>query len=61
MICARIKSELEKSVDLSLCGLAPAQPQMNLFLDTRCAQKSLTNQNKSRVAASAMFFQGHDN
>ena len=38
------KSELDESVDLSLCGLAPAQSQMDLFLDTLCAR------NKQRAA-----------
>ena len=38
------KSELDKSVDLSLCGLAPAQSQMDLFLDTLCLR------NKQRAA-----------
>ena len=33
------KSELYKAVDLSLCGLVPAQSQMDLFLDTLCARK----------------------
>ena len=33
-----IKSALEKSVDLSLCGLAPTQSQRDLFLDTLCAR-----------------------
>ena len=32
------KSELDKSVDLSLRCLAPAQSQMDLFLDTLCAR-----------------------
>ena len=32
------KSELGKSVELSLCGLTPAQSQMDLFLDTRSAR-----------------------
>ena len=31
------KSELNEGVDLSLCGLAPAKSQMDLFLDTLCA------------------------
>ena len=31
------KSELDTNVDLSLCGLAPAQSQMDLFLDKLCA------------------------
>ena len=63
-----IKSELDKSVDLSLCGLAPAQSQMGLSLDTLCARNKQRaakfNQSEeamSRVTASAMFFQGHDN
>ena len=30
------KSELEKRVDVSLCGLTPAQSQMDLFVDTLC-------------------------
>ena len=60
------KSELDKSADLSLCGLAPAQPQMDLFLDTLCAQKANFNQSEEamlRVTACVMFvfFQGHDN
>ena len=57
------KSELDKSVDLSLCGLAPAQSQMDLFLDTLCARnkQGAANFNQSekamsRVTASAMFF-----
>ena len=57
------KIELGKSVDLSLCGLAPAQSQMDLFLDTLCAREKQRavkfNQSEeamSRVTASAMFF-----
>ena len=62
------KSELDKTVDLSLCGLAPEKSQVNLFLDTLCARKKQRaanfNQSEkamSRVTASAMFFWGHDN
>ena len=62
------KSELEKSVDLSLCGLPPEQSQMDLFLDTLCARNkqraSCFNQSEeamSRVTSSAMFFQKHEN
>ena len=43
-----IKSQLDKSVDLSLCSLAPALSQMDLFLVTREINKGspiLTNQN----------------
>ena len=32
------KSELNKSFDLSLCGLAPAKSQMDLCLNTFCAR-----------------------
>ena len=53
------------SVDLSFCGLAPAQSQMDLFLDTLCARKKQGaanfNQSKeamSRVTASALLFSG---
>ena len=66
--CNTHKSELDKSVDLSLSGLAPAQSQEELFFDTLCARNKqwAANFNKSeeaisRVTASAMFFQGHDN
>ena len=62
------KSELDKSVDLSLFGLAPVQSQMDLFLDTLCARNKqrAANFNQSKEAmsietASSMFFQGHDN
>ena len=62
------KSELNKSVDLSLCGLAPARSQMDLFLDTLCARNKqmVANFNQSEeatshVTASAMLFHGHDN
>ena len=54
------KSELDKIVDL-----APAQSQMDLFLDILCARNKqrATNFNQleeamSRVTASAIFFQG---
>ena len=64
----RFRGELDKIVDLSLGGLAPAQSQMDLFLDTLCAgnKQRAANFNQSeeamsRVTASAMFFQGHDN
>ena len=57
------KSELDESVDLSLCGLAPAQSQMDLFLDTLCARNKeppiLTNQKKpchARLLLSCFFF-----
>lgn len=43
-----IKNELDKRVALSLCGLAPAQSQMDLCIDTRETNKGLailTNQN----------------
>ena len=59
------KSELDKNVDLSLCGLAPTQSQMHLFLDTLCARNkqrsAYFNQSEeamSRVTASVMFFSG---
>ena len=59
------KSQLNKSVDLMLCGLAPAQSQMDLFLDTLCARNKqrAVNSNQSEEAisymtASAMFFSG---
>ena len=62
------KSELDKSVDLSLWGLAPAQSQMDLFLITLCARNKqrATNFNQSeetmsRATASAMFFLGRGN
>ena len=62
------KGELDKSVDLSLCGLAPAQSQMDLFLDTlyarnkqRAANFKELEEAMSRVTASVIFFQGHDN
>ena len=63
------KSELDKSVDLSLCGLAPEKSQENLFLihfarETNKGPTILTNQNKPCHAcrtASAMIFHGHDN
>ena len=32
------KSELDKSVSLTLWGLPPAQSQIDLFLDTLCAK-----------------------
>ena len=61
-------SELDKSVDLSLCDLSPAQSQMDLFLDTFCARNKQMAANfneseeaMSHVTASAMFFQGRDN
>ena len=57
------KSGLDKSVGLSLCGLAPAQSQMDLFLDTLCARNKQRADNfnqseeaMSRLTASAMFF-----
>ena len=45
------KSELDKTVSLSICGLAPAQSKMDLFLDTLDARNkeraaTLTNQEK---------------
>ena len=46
------KSELDKSVDLSLCGLAPAQSKMDLSFKTHFARETnkgppiLTNQKK---------------
>ena len=44
------KSKLDKNVDLSLCGLAPAQSQMDIYLDTFCAWNKgppiLANQKK---------------
>ena len=59
------KSELDKNVDLSLCGLAPAQSQMDLFLDKLCTRNKQRSVNfnqseeaKSRVTASAMSFSG---
>ena len=59
------KSELDESVDPSLCGLAPTQSQMDLFLDTLCARNKQRaanfNQSEeamSRVTASAVFFSG---
>ena len=65
MICN--KSELGKSVDLSLCSLTPAQSQIHLFLDTICVRykQRATNFNQSeesmsRVTAFGLFFQGHD-
>ena len=55
------KSEL----DLSLCGLAPAQSQMHLLLDTLCVpnKQRATNFNQSEEAmshmtASATFLRG---
>ena len=58
----RCKSELDKSVDLSLCSLAPAQSQMDLFSDALCPRNKqrAANFNQSeevmaRVTASAMF------
>ena len=54
---------LDKSVELSLCGLAPAQSQIDLFLDRLCARNKQRaanfNQSEeamSRVNASDMFF-----
>ena len=59
------KSELDKSVDLSLCGLATAQSEMDLFLEKLCARNKQRaanfNQSEeamSRVTASVMFFSG---
>ena len=48
------KSELDKSVDLSLCSLPPAQSQMDLFLDTLCARNKqrAPNFNQSEEAMS---------
>ena len=48
------KSELDKSVDLSLCGLAPAQSQKDLFLGTLCVRNKqrATNFNQSEEAMS---------
>ena len=57
------RSELDKNVDLSLFGFAPAQSQIDLFLDTLCARnKQWTinfNQSEeamSRVTALPCFF-----
>ena len=59
------QSELDKSVDFSLCGCAPGQSQMDLCLDTLCARNKQRADNfnqseeaMSRVTASAMFFSG---
>ena len=59
------KSELDKNVDLSFCGLAPALLQMDLFLGTLCARNKQRDTNftqsedaMSRVTDSAMFFLG---
>ena len=64
----RFRGELDKSVDLLLCALVPAQSQMDLLLDTLCARNkqraanfSQSEEAMSRVTASSMFFQGHDN
>ena len=58
-----VKSELDKIVDLSLCGLAPAQSQMDLSLDIlrarnkqRAANFNQSEEGMSRVIASAIFF-----
>ena len=60
--CTSEKGLLNKSVDLSLCGLAPAQSQMDLFLDTqRAANFNQSEEAMSRVTASVLFFQGHNN
>ena len=37
------EGELDKSVDLSLCGLALAQSQIDLFLDTLCGRNKRTD------------------
>ena len=56
------KSELDKSVSLTLCGLPLAQSQMDLFLDTLCAKTTKghhlnqSGEAMSRVTASVMFF-----
>ena len=44
LVFGLIKSELDKSVDLSICGLAPAESQMDLFLNTLYSR----NQTKGR-------------
>ena len=58
-----IKNEIDKSVDLSLCGLAPAQSQMDSFLYklfVRNKQRAVNfNQSEEamlRVRVSAIFF-----
>ena len=58
------KSDLDKSADLSLCGLAPAQSQVNLLCARNKQRAANFNQSEkatSHVSASAMFFHGHDN
>ena len=54
-----INSEIDKSFDLSLRGLAPAQSQMNLFLDTLCARNKgppiLTKQKKLCYAGTSIL------
>ena len=62
------KSIYDKGVDLSLCALAPPQSQMDSFFDKLCAQNkqraanfNRSEEDMSRVTASAMFFQGQDN
>ena len=59
--------ELDKDASLSICGLASAQSQMDLLLDTLYARKQTKGRHlnqsgeaMSRVTASAMFFQGPD-
>ena len=60
-----IKSELDKSVDLSFYGLAPAHSQIDFFLDTFCernkqraANFNQSEEAMSRATSSAMFFSG---
>ena len=53
---------------LSLSGLAPAQLQMDLFVDILCVRNkqrvancNQSEESMSRLTASAMFLQVHDN
>ena len=57
--------ELDKSVSLSICGLAPAQSQMDLFLDTLYERKQTKGRHfnqsgeaMSRVTTFVMFCSG---